>query len=87
MADPKFTHYLFKPTGEVMPALKHPAGYEDAHPEDFEGAPAPEAAAAPPPPADLVPPAPPIPSIPPFAPPVTAVGNEDHQERDDTNSF
>lgn len=71
MASPKHTHYRYKLSGEVFAALKHPAGYEDAHPEDWEPVDlAQEAAAAA---ANAAPPAPPsipaIPNIPPNAPP------------------
>lgn len=77
MADAKHSHYLFKPTGEVFPALKHPAGYEDAHPEDWEPAEAPQSETVPPPPpADLVPTIPPIPVIPPLAPPPSDLGDQ-----------
>lgn len=33
----KFKHYRSKHDGAVYPALKFPVGYEDAHPEEFEG--------------------------------------------------
>lgn len=72
MADAKHSHYLFKPTGEVFPALKHPAGYEDAHPEDWEPAEASQSEMEPPPPpAELV-----LPVIPPLAPPPSDVSDQ-----------
>jgi hypothetical protein len=37
MSNNKFDFYRYKATGEVLPALKHPRGYEDNHPQDFEG--------------------------------------------------
>lgn len=83
MPQPKHAYYLFKPTGEVMPALRTPEGYEDAHPEDFEPAEAP-VAQAPQEPVAVVPLAPTIPEIPPFAPPVTGPGNPDTSPLEDT---
>lgn len=32
-----FSHYLHKPSGETVAALKFPAGYEDRNPGEFEG--------------------------------------------------
>lgn len=45
MSNNKFDFYRVKATGEVLPALKHPRGYEDNHPQDFEGCEGPARAA------------------------------------------
>lgn len=37
MANAKFKFYKVTRTGEVLPALRTPSGYEDAHPQDYEG--------------------------------------------------
>jgi hypothetical protein len=59
-----FSHYLHKPSGETVAALKFPAGYEDRNPGEFEGVAGTEKAAATPPlPADPVP-ADPVPADP-----------------------
>lgn len=38
---PLSTHYRVIATGEILPALKTPPGYEDAHPRDYEAVDAP----------------------------------------------
>jgi hypothetical protein len=40
---PKSAWYRIPATGEIVPALKFPAGYEDDHPKDFEPCEAPVA--------------------------------------------
>lgn len=40
-----FSHYLHKPSGETVAALKFPVGYEDRNPHEFEGVPGTEKAA------------------------------------------
>jgi hypothetical protein len=44
---PKSKWYRVIATGEILPALKSPAGYEDDHPKDYEpcAAPTPKTAA------------------------------------------
>lgn len=44
---PKSQFYRVIATGEVLPALKHPAGYEDDFPKDFAPCAAPDAQPAP----------------------------------------
>lgn len=39
MADTPFNFYRNRHSGEIGPALTYPRGYEDAHPEDWEGVP------------------------------------------------
>lgn len=63
-----FSHYLHKPSGETVAALKFPAGYEDRNPNEFEGVAGTEKAETvvgdvePVPPVDLNTPVAPVPS-------------------------